>query len=135
MRSTSCLLLLVATLAVSLVASPVRAADPVSGDRLQYPLAPSTIALRKGNLTFQAHWTGPPGSMFNPQVVTSALAFSGAGTDGTVGLDPGKWKILPKGRGYQYVDRRGSAGGVPPGVQGGVAAGGGVRLGLLFRAG
>ncbi len=99
-------------LASQLVPGLASAADTPAGDQPQYPLAPSRIALHKGNLTFRAGWTGPPGATFNPQAVDSAVAIRGVGSDGAIAADRNKWKILPKGRGYRYRDHSGATGGI-----------------------
>jgi hypothetical protein len=49
-------------------------------DRLQYPLGPGNIAVRGGKtLRFKAEWSGPLGTMFNPNAVRSALAVKADG--------------------------------------------------------
>ena len=97
----------------ALLVAPVVARGETQADRVQYPLAPSTIALRRGALVFKAHWSGAGGTLFNPTQLGSIVSISGIGADQTpITLDAAKWKPRAKGKGFKYTDPTGSAGGV-----------------------
>ncbi len=97
----------ISLLSLALLPGTGRSDEP-TGDRLQYPLAPSNIAVREvADGRFKAKWSGPLGTMFNPNVVTSALAVSVDGQGQAIPLAPDKWKALKEGRGFRYRDRQG----------------------------
>jgi hypothetical protein len=100
-------------LAAQLVPGLTRAAYLVQEDRVEYPLAPSRIAVHRTTMVFRASWAGPRGRTSDPRGVGSSISMSGVGDGGVVSLARERWSLLPKGRGYRY---RGSADG-PGGIR------------------
>jgi hypothetical protein len=92
-------------LALQTLAAPAGAHDE-SADRLEYPLGRGKLAVRtSGRLTLTGGWSGPHGTLSDPTAVISAIAVDmGDGSADTMRLDPRKWTVLPKGRGYRYRD-------------------------------
>jgi hypothetical protein len=97
--------------ALSLGATAVRADD--------FPLAGSKINLKDGKspskrkIVFVGKFAGTLGDM-NPNFDGSSLRVSGGpgeGDSGLIRLGP-NWKNLPKGKGFRYVDKTASAGGI-----------------------
>ena len=107
MPMTRPLLALVLALSVGTVA---RAAD--------FPLAGSKISLKDGSspkkrkITFQGRFAGDLGSM-NPNdgATLRVVGGQGEGDSGLIVLGP-NWQALPKSKGFRYVDKTQSAGGI-----------------------
>src|SRR5262245_24186894 len=83
-----------------------------------FPLAGSKISLKDGSspskrrVTFQARYTGDLGSMSpNDGSTLRIVGGPGEGDSGLIHLGP-NWRALPKGKGFRYLDRTQSAGGI-----------------------
>jgi hypothetical protein len=96
-------------LGLTLGATSARAAD--------FPLAGSKISLKDGEpskrrVTFQARFSGDLGAMDpNDGSTLRVTGGPGEGDTGLISLGP-NWRTLPKGKGFRYVDKTRSAGGV-----------------------
>ncbi len=117
MRRSSVLLPL---LLVMLAAAPPEARSGAAGG-LEFPMGRGKLSLRDGTpsrrrIALQARWQGAGGTVYNPTFATATLRVAGTGDgdgdSGVIELPRARWKALGRGRGFRYVDARGSAGGV-----------------------
>lgn len=86
-----------------------------SAHAADFPLAGSKISLKDGpkrRVTFEARFTGDLGVMDpNDGATLRIIGGPGEGDSGLVRLGP-NWRPLPKGKGFRYVDKTQSAGGI-----------------------
>jgi hypothetical protein len=103
-------------LLVALTAALLAVGSPAYAD--DFPLAGSKISLKDGatpakrRVTFQARYAGDLGSMTpNDGSTLRVIGGPGEGDTGLIRLGP-NWRSLPKGKGFRYLDKTQSAGGV-----------------------
>jgi hypothetical protein len=118
MRRPTLALSTVAVLAAFATGAPpvVRAQDAPP----EYPLASSKLVIVDGGgaarrrLVFEGAWAGVSGRM-NPAFDGSTLRVFGGpkeGDSGLIRLAQSRWRPLPKGKGFVYVDEQQQAGGI-----------------------
>ena len=69
----------------------------------------------KPRVSFVARFSGPVGTVFNPAAAGSTVHFVGGpgeGDSGFIVLATDHWRGMGRGKGFKYVDRSGSAGGI-----------------------
>lgn len=101
-------------MAVALAVCATAAAAPAA----EHPLSDATIQVRYGDpaarqLIVRGRWGGslPATAGFAGATLRVAGAFGEGGTE-VIALRENAWRALPKGRGYHYVDRAGTAAGI-----------------------
>src|SRR3989442_10893785 len=100
-----------------LVAAPVRSQSAGATSGLEHPVA-GKLSLwggTKPRLSLAARFSGRVTTIFNPASVGSTLHVAGGpgeGDSGVIVLSTDHWRGMGHGKGFKYVDPKGTAGGI-----------------------